>query len=187
MASQERVALALLGIRNQKVEEQANLPTLNEFSNEKYVADEYASAELDLSFIESGDSMFDFETLNSSPSIIEKQTVPDEISIEDASQASRNLNQAIKEEEPSDKIISIDSLLIEITADLTGYPLEMLQPSMALEADLGIDSIKRVEILGRLQKVVPAETLDLIAAKKDELADAKTIGEITSILTTPGK
>ena len=63
----------------------------------------------------------------------------------------------------------------------------MLQPSMALEADLGIDSIKRVEILGRLQKVVPAETLDLIAAKKDELADAKTIGEITSILTTQGK
>ena len=40
-------------------------------------------------------------------------------------------------------------------ADKTGYPVEMLDLSMALEADLGIDSIKRVEILSAVQDRVP--------------------------------
>lgn len=41
--------------------------------------------------------------------------------------------------------------LVTIVADRTGYPPDMLGLDMDLEADLGIDSIKRVEILGALQ------------------------------------
>lgn len=41
--------------------------------------------------------------------------------------------------------------LVSIVSDRTGYPPEMLGLDMDLEADLGIDSIKRVEILGALQ------------------------------------
>jgi len=40
------------------------------------------------------------------------------------------------------------SQLLKIVSDRTGYPTEMLNLDMDLEADLGIDSIKRVEILG---------------------------------------
>ena len=35
---------------------------------------------------------------------------------------------------------------------MTGYPVEMLELDMTLDNDLGIDSIKRVEILSALQK-----------------------------------
>ncbi|WP_204080228.1 type I polyketide synthase [Mycobacterium riyadhense] len=47
------------------------------------------------------------------------------------------------------------AVMLEVVADKTGYPVEMLDLSMALEADLGIDSIKRVEILSAVQQRVP--------------------------------
>jgi acyl transferase domain-containing protein/NAD(P)-dependent dehydrogenase (short-subunit alcohol dehydrogenase family)/NAD(P)H-dependent flavin oxidoreductase YrpB (nitropropane dioxygenase family)/acyl carrier protein len=40
--------------------------------------------------------------------------------------------------------------LIDLVSDRTGYPKEALSIDLDLEADLGIDSIKRVEILGAL-------------------------------------
>src|SRR5205823_9569675 len=40
-------------------------------------------------------------------------------------------------------------------AEKTGYPAEMLDLGMSLDADLGIDSIKRVEILSALQEKLP--------------------------------
>ena len=45
--------------------------------------------------------------------------------------------------------------LLEIVRDRTGYPLEVLRLELDLEADLGIDSIKRVEILGKLRDAFP--------------------------------
>jgi acyl carrier protein len=41
--------------------------------------------------------------------------------------------------------------LLELVSGLTGYPPEMLNLDLNLEADLGIDSIKRVEIFAALQ------------------------------------
>ena len=48
----------------------------------------------------------------------------------------------------------LGDLLLKIVADKTGYPVEMLNLEMGLDADLGIDSIKRVEILSSLQEAV---------------------------------
>ncbi len=49
----------------------------------------------------------------------------------------------------------IETILLEVIAEKTGYPAEMLELDMALDADLGIDSIKRVEILSALQERLP--------------------------------
>ena len=49
----------------------------------------------------------------------------------------------------------------------------MLELNMDLEADLGIDSIKRVEILGALQEKLPD-----LQVQADELAERRTLGEI---------
>ena len=46
-------------------------------------------------------------------------------------------------------------ILLEVVAEKTGYPAEMLELDMQLDADLGIDSIKRVEILSALQDRLP--------------------------------
>ncbi|WP_081988926.1 MULTISPECIES: type I polyketide synthase [Xenorhabdus] len=45
---------------------------------------------------------------------------------------------------------SIISQLINIVSERTGYPQDMISSEMDLEADLGIDSIKRLEIFGAM-------------------------------------
>ncbi len=72
---------------------------------------------------------------------------------------------------------SIDKVLLEIVADKTGYPTDMLEMDMDLEADLGIDSIKRVEILGALQEKLPD-----LQVQADELAEQRTLGQILGVL-----
>jgi PfaD family protein len=46
-------------------------------------------------------------------------------------------------------------VILAIIGEKTGYPVEVLTPEMELEADLGIDSIKRVEILSAVSQRVP--------------------------------
>jgi acyl transferase domain-containing protein/NAD(P)H-dependent flavin oxidoreductase YrpB (nitropropane dioxygenase family) len=45
---------------------------------------------------------------------------------------------------------SLKDALLDIVGERTGYPVEMLDLDLNLEADLSIDSIKRIEILGTL-------------------------------------
>src|SRR5262249_4630914 len=55
----------------------------------------------------------------------------------------------------------LTATLLAVVAEKTGYPTEMLTMEMDLEADLGVDSIKRVEILSadRLKRVEPRAAL----------------------------
>ncbi|ORW40551.1 hypothetical protein AWB90_21685 [Mycobacterium paraense] len=68
--------------------------------------------------------------------------------------------------------------MLEVVAEKTGYPVEMLDLSMALEADLGIDSIKRVEILSAVQQRIPA----LPEVETSTMATLGTLREITDYL-----
>ena len=72
--------------------------------------------------------------------------------------------------------------LLRIARDRTGYPAEMLRLDLDLEGDLGIDSIKRVEILGSLRDALPALGLGADGATMDALARAKTLGAIVDRL-----
>ena len=49
----------------------------------------------------------------------------------------------------------IARILLESVAEKTGYPVDMLELDMQLDVDLGIDSIKRVEILSAVQDRLP--------------------------------
>ncbi|MCL1802932.1 MAG: SDR family NAD(P)-dependent oxidoreductase [Eubacteriaceae bacterium] len=44
----------------------------------------------------------------------------------------------------------IEERIIEVISDRTGYPIEMIEPDMNIESDLGIDSIRRIEIFSVL-------------------------------------
>ncbi len=48
----------------------------------------------------------------------------------------------------------VASQLLDLVSERTGYPHDMLDEDLDLEADLGIDSIKRVEILGNLAEIL---------------------------------
>ena len=65
--------------------------------------------------------------------------------------------------------------LVAIVSERTGYPSEMLDLDLDLEADLGIDSIKRIEILGNYQKSFDFTAEEDIAVIMEELAKIKTL------------
>ena len=73
---------------------------------------------------------------------------------------------------------SITARLLEIVRDRTGYPIETLGLDLDMEADLGIDSIKRVEILGKLRDEFPSlKSLSDSVEVMDALARMRTLGE----------
>ena len=40
----------------------------------------------------------------------------------------------------------------DIVADLTGYPADLLDPDLDLEADLGVDTVKRAEVFAAVRE-----------------------------------
>ncbi len=69
-------------------------------------------------------------------------------------------------------------ILLAVVAEKTGYPADMLGLDMALDADLGIDSIKRVEIFSALQERVP----DAPSVKPEHLGTLHTLRDIALFL-----
>jgi acyl carrier protein len=74
----------------------------------------------------------------------------------------------------------LQDMLFDVVADKTGYPKEILNTEMALESDLGIDSIKRVEILSAIQDEVP----DLPEVDAAEMAQLQTLGQVLDYMET---
>ena len=77
----------------------------------------------------------------------------------------------------------IESILLEVVSDKTGYPAEMLELSMDMEADLGIDSIKRVEIFGAMTEDHP----EVQGVNPNELTELRTLGQIVDYLVAKSK
>ena len=44
----------------------------------------------------------------------------------------------------------LEPIVLTVIGERTGYPADMIEPDLDLEADLSIDSIKRTEIAGEL-------------------------------------
>jgi acyl transferase domain-containing protein/NAD(P)-dependent dehydrogenase (short-subunit alcohol dehydrogenase family)/acyl carrier protein len=74
---------------------------------------------------------------------------------------------------------TIEQTLLEVVSRLTGYPAEMLEMEMDIESDLGIDSIKRVEILSTLEETLPG----LPKISPDMMGTLKTLGQIADHLS----
>ncbi len=72
--------------------------------------------------------------------------------------------------------------LISLVEERTGYPRDMLAMDQNLEADLGINSIKRVEIVGALLKWLPATVQPRTADLGEALNAQKTLNGILDLL-----
>ncbi|QYJ77838.1 type I polyketide synthase [Shewanella acanthi] len=98
------------------------------------------------------------------------QTQPNQASASTASTVTHQASAQISHQ-------AIEQTMMTVVADKTGYPVEMLELSMDMEADLGIDSIKRVEILGTVQDQLP----NLPELSPEDLAECRTLGEIVAL------
>ncbi|MFE7744331.1 beta-ketoacyl synthase N-terminal-like domain-containing protein, partial [Nocardia sp. NPDC057455] len=77
---------------------------------------------------------------------------------------------------------ALRSALRAVVAEKTGYPVEMVDPSMDLEADLGVDSIKRVQVIGALQERFP----QLPSLGPEQLGTVRTLDQIAELLGGTG-
>ena len=91
------------------------------------------------------------------------------------------------EQQPSKAAPDVRTLLLSIVSDRTGYPAEMLDLDLDLEADLSIDSIKRLEIVSQLTTQL---SVDASRADKDvmleSLAALKTLRAMIAWLEQRG-
>lgn len=65
---------------------------------------------------------------------------------------------------------AVKDTLLSVVCDKTGYPMEMLELDLNIEADLGIDSIKRTEILSEFKRRMgagfPKEAVESLSGLK---------------------
>ena len=80
---------------------------------------------------------------------------------------------------PSAPAVDVTAMALEVVAEKTGYPVEMLDLDMEMEAGLGIDSIKQVEILSELQERLPG----LPEIQPSELASLRTLRDVADKLS----
>lgn len=73
-------------------------------------------------------------------------------------------------------------LLLAVVSERTGYPPEMLDLDLDLEADLSIDSIKRVEILGAAAERLGASAGEAMEELPEDLVAVKTLRGIIAAL-----
>jgi malonyl CoA-acyl carrier protein transacylase len=76
--------------------------------------------------------------------------------VNESTPASRSLTINNQQSTIDNSLPDLHAIMMAVVTEKTGYPTEMLERGMALDTDLGIDSIKRVEILAAVRERVPA-------------------------------
>ena len=77
----------------------------------------------------------------------------------------------------------VAAILLEVISDKTGYPIETLDASMDLDSDLGIDSLKRVEIMAALEGRL---FTSLAGINFEAFAELRTVSQIAGYLASIG-
>ncbi len=82
--------------------------------------------------------------------------------------------------------VDVETLLLSLVSEKTGYPVEMLDLDLDLEADLSIDSIKRIEIIGELSNAadLPGAVSGDVDVLLEELAAQKNLRTMIEWLTS---
>jgi acyl transferase domain-containing protein/NAD(P)-dependent dehydrogenase (short-subunit alcohol dehydrogenase family) len=118
------------------------------------------------------------------PSIAEIRAIDPTVSIETIPElGARTSIEPITTPQAAPDVSPLKNVLLEVVAEKTGYPAEMLALEMELDSDLGIDSIKRVEIFSALQERLPHAP----PVKSEHLGTLRTLRQVVDFLSSsPG-
>ena len=76
----------------------------------------------------------------------------------------------------------IHSVVLNVIGERTGYPASMIEDELDLESDLGIDSIKRLEIAGDLIRECGLDTETIDEVDLEGLSKSRTVASMTEWL-----
>ncbi|MDB4923263.1 type I polyketide synthase [Mucilaginibacter sp.] len=92
-----------------------------------------------------------------------------------------NIDVEVKIDQQKFSAVELKAAILSVVSEKTGYPQEMLGMDLDLEADLSIDSIKRVEIIGELKlKIGFGKNQDQEDGDMEKLAAIKTLNGLVS-------
>jgi NAD(P)-dependent dehydrogenase (short-subunit alcohol dehydrogenase family)/acyl carrier protein len=114
------------------------------------------------------------KTLREIEALLDRQAATDPIAPEGSSGRTAPSGTAAKSAATTADPGPLLELVRKVVSDLTGYPTETIDPDMDIEADLGIDSIKRVEILSAVEERMP----NLPPIAPEVLGRLKTLAQI---------
>ncbi len=77
---------------------------------------------------------------------------------------------------------ALTSLLLGIVEERTGYPRDMVGLDQNLESDLGIDSIKRIEVVGALLQMLPEHFRLALTENRSKLNTQPTLNGLLDLL-----
>ncbi|MEV0374845.1 beta-ketoacyl synthase N-terminal-like domain-containing protein [Streptomyces sp. NPDC050636] len=72
----------------------------------------------------------------------------------------------------------LEHVFHQVVAEKTGYDVDMIEPDLYIQEDLGIDSLKQVEIAAEVWRRYPVITRDELF----RFSEARTVGELTDML-----
>ena len=89
-----------------------------------------------------------------------------------------------EEESTQDDTMDTDihSVVLNVIGERTGYPASMIEDELDLESDLGIDSIKRLEIAGDLIRECGLDTETIDETDLEGLSKSRTVASMTEWL-----
>jgi acyl carrier protein len=125
----------------------------------------------------------DFGEMRTLTQVIEhiRKTLPTQNQTSEVWSTRPQLAQQTSEVSPTQaQPVDMAKTLLAVVSEKTGYPTEMLELNMDMEADLGIDSIKKVEIMGAMRQQYP----NLPKADPEAFAEARTLGQVVAYLGT---
>ena len=123
------------------------------------------------------EELSNFDTIQDFLTHFEQSQPSNSLVLSNGASAPKSLIEPIETAENGTKVLTkeaIEAALISIVSEKTGYPKDVLEVDMDLESDLGIDSIKRVEILGALRVAYPA----LPVLENEAAGNTKTIRQL---------
>lgn len=77
----------------------------------------------------------------------------------------------------------LTDMLLAIVEEKTGYPCDMVGLDQNLELDLGIDSVKRIEIARAMLQMLPATHRDALVDSRSNLDTQATLNGMLDLLT----
>ena len=80
----------------------------------------------------------------------------------------------------------LTDMLLAIVEEKTGYPRDMVGLDQSLESDLGIDSIKRIEVVGAMLQALPERYREALSASRSKLNTQATLEGMLSMVSAAG-
>ena len=118
------------------------------------------------------------------PPVAAQQPVAAKVEVAEAAPRSNGVAKIATASDAKIDRAKLTDMLLGIVEEKTGYPRDMVGLDQNLEADLGIDSIKRIEVVGTMLQSLPDKQREALTAHRSKLNTQATLNGMLELLTS---